>query len=183
MTRTKAVILSLVMVFSLAWMTAGMKLVNAEWVATIQEDERLEREAYARLRKAENALAEAMAQKAAAATQTRHVHVRTSRGYYLSATSYTCSRQETDGNPGRTSIGMRCGMPVMAVSQDMLREIPYGTRVRYAGRDYIVGDTMHARMKRTVDFPRASRRDALRDGQRMVRCYWKGTTLNCGRVR
>jgi len=86
----------------------------------------------------------------------------------IPATMYTCSRDETDGDPTVTASGMRCGHPVMAVSQDLRRRFKYGSHVRVNGEWLIVGDTMHERITNQIDLPAPSKEVARRWGRRAV---------------
>ena len=95
-----------------------------------------------------------------------------------------------------TATGARTRFGVIALSRDMLRSIPYGSQVRLedmgalgsgagrgrfnsmlAGVVFIVEDTMHPRMSRTVDVWFHSRSTAMRWGKRQV----KLTILRFGR--
>lgn len=84
----------------------------------------------------------------------------------VTSTMYTCSVDETDSSPMVTASGMRCGYPVLAVSQDLLPRYPFGTVVLVNGHRYVVGDTMHRRITRTIDLPARSKREARRHGRR-----------------
>ena len=84
----------------------------------------------------------------------------------VDVTAYNCVRAQTDSTPNITASGMRCGHPVLAVSQDLLRSVPFGTKVAVDGQRFVVGDTMHRRWIRRIDIPMASRGAALRFGVR-----------------
>ncbi len=116
--------------------------------------------------------------------------------YFLKSTGYNSSVSQTDSSPRVTATGARTRFGVIALSRDMLRSIPYGSQVRLedmgalgsgAGRGrfnsmlqgvvFIVEDTMHPRMSRTVDVWFHSRSTAMRWGKRQV----KLTILRYGR--
>ena len=48
----------------------------------------------------------------------------------LAATAYTSSVRETDSTPFVTATGMRARLGVLAVRPDLLKVLPYGTKVR-----------------------------------------------------
>nr|WP_241374210.1 3D domain-containing protein [Thermus arciformis] len=105
----------------------------------------------------------------------------------LEATAYTSSVRETDSTPFVTATGMRTRLGVIAVSPDLLKVLPYGTKVRlvdlgsvygrgrgqfdalFAGRLFVVADVMHPRMREKVDVWLPDRATALRFGRRLVR--------------
>ena len=104
----------------------------------------------------------------------------------LEATAYTSSVRETDSTPFITSIGMRTQLGVLAVSRDLLKILPYGTKVRlkdlgtvqgrgrgqfnylFEGRVFVVADVMHSRWREKVDVWLPDRSTALRFGRRLV---------------
>jgi len=104
----------------------------------------------------------------------------------LEATAYTSSVRETDSTPFVTATGMRARLGVLAVSPDLLKVLPYGTKVRlkdlgsvygrgrgqfdYLFRDriFVVADVMHPRMREKVDVWLPDRATALRFGRRVV---------------
>lgn len=96
------------------------------------------------------------------------------------ATAYNSLAAQTDSTPFITATGTRTRPGVVALSRDMLRSFPYGTRItiedlsgRYnnllRGRTFIVEDTMAARKTGSLDIWMGSRRDALNFGARQVR--------------
>ncbi|OLV17963.1 3D domain-containing protein [Deinococcus marmoris] len=96
------------------------------------------------------------------------------------ATAYNSLAGQTDSTPFITATGTRTRPGVVALSRDMLRSFPYGTRItiedlsgRYnnllRGRTFIVEDTMAARKTGSLDIWMGSRRDALNFGARQVR--------------
>lgn len=116
--------------------------------------------------------------------------------YFLKSTGYNSSVNQTDSSPRVTATGARTRFGVIALSRDMLRSIPYGSQVRLEdmgalgsgfgrgrfnsmlqGVVFIVEDTMHPRMSRTVDVWFHSRSTAMRWGKRQV----KLTILRYGR--
>lgn len=116
------------------------------------------------------------------------------RALLLTATAYTSAVRETDSTPYLTATGARTRVGVIAVSPDMLRSLPYGSRVRledmgengrgagrfnYLFRDrvFIVEDTMHPRKRERLDVWLPERSTAIRFGVRTVRV----TVLQYGR--
>ncbi len=109
------------------------------------------------------------------------------RVMYLTATAYTSSVRETDSTPYITATGARTRLGIIAVSRDMLRELPYGSRVKledlgtprglgkgrfyylFNNRVFVVEDTMHPRMQRRIDVWLPDRNTAIRFGVRNVR--------------
>jgi 3D (Asp-Asp-Asp) domain-containing protein len=96
------------------------------------------------------------------------------------ATAYNSLAGQTDSTPFITATGTRTRPGVVALSRDLLRSFPYGTRItiedlsgRYnnllRGRTFIVEDTMAARKTGSLDIWMGSRRDALNFGARQVR--------------
>ncbi|MCS7219546.1 MAG: 3D domain-containing protein [Thermus sp.] len=104
----------------------------------------------------------------------------------LQATAYTSSVRETDRTPFVTATGMRTRLGVLAVSPDLLKVLPYGTKVRlrdlgsvqgrgrgqfaylFQDRVFVVADVMHSRMRQKVDVWLPDRATALRFGLRWV---------------
>ncbi|WP_038048076.1 3D domain-containing protein [Thermus caliditerrae] len=104
----------------------------------------------------------------------------------LQATAYTSSVRETDATPFVTATGMRTRLGVLAVSPDLLKVLPYGTKVRlkdlgsvygrgrgqfdalFQGRVFVVADVMHPRMREKVDVWLPDRATALRFGRRLL---------------
>ncbi|WP_261663544.1 3D domain-containing protein [Deinococcus sp. Marseille-Q6407] len=97
----------------------------------------------------------------------------------LRSTAYNSLSAQTDSSPHITATGTRTRPGVVALSRDMLRIFPYGTRLRiqdlsgnhpYAnGRIFIVEDTMHARKSRQIDVWMPTRSQAMQWGVRSVR--------------
>jgi 3D (Asp-Asp-Asp) domain-containing protein len=96
------------------------------------------------------------------------------------STAYNSTTGQTDSTPFVTATGTRVRFGTVALSRDLLRQFPYGTRVtlddlsgRYSallrGRVFVVEDTMHPRMANTVDVWMGSRSEALAWGKRTLR--------------
>lgn len=115
--------------------------------------------------------------------------------FSIKATAYTSSVRETDHTPHITATGARTRMGIIAVSRDMLRGLPYGSRVmlqdlgsvkgrgvgrfNYLLRDrvFIVEDTMNPRIRNRIDIWLPNRRLALNFGARKLQV----TVLRVGR--
>jgi 3D (Asp-Asp-Asp) domain-containing protein len=115
--------------------------------------------------------------------------------FSVKATAYTSSVRETDQTPFITATGARTRMGIIAVSRDMLRGLPYGSRVmlqdlgsvkgrgvgrfNYLLRDrvFVVEDTMNPRIRNRIDIWLPNRRLALNFGARKLRV----TVLRVGR--
>lgn len=115
--------------------------------------------------------------------------------FTIKATAYTSSVRETDHTPHITATGARTRMGIIAVSRDMLRGLPYGSRVmlqdmgsvkgkgvgrfNYLLRDrvFIVEDTMNPRIRNRIDIWLPNRRLALDFGARNLQV----TVLRVGR--
>lgn len=105
----------------------------------------------------------------------------------LKATAYTSSVRETDSTPFITATGARTRIGIIAVSRDMLRELPYGSKVLledlgtpggrnkgrfdylFKNRVFVVEDTMHPRKREQLDVWLPDRNTAIRFGVRYVR--------------
>lgn len=96
------------------------------------------------------------------------------------STAYNSTPGQTDATPFITATGTRTRPGVIALSRDLLRIFPYGTRVmiedlsgRYSsmlkGRVFIVEDTMAARKTNSVDLWMPTRNEALNWGARQIR--------------
>ena len=116
------------------------------------------------------------------------------RTYILTATAYTSSVRETDRTPHITATGARTRIGIIAVSRDLLRTLPYGSKVRLehlgtarGGRGqfnylfldtvFVVEDTMNPRKRNRIDVWLPDRSTAFRFGVRNVRV----TVLQVGR--
>ena len=100
------------------------------------------------------------------------------RSMILKATAYNSLASQTDSTPHITATGTRTRPGVVALSRDMLRVFPYGTRVtiqdlsgryNFAGRVFVVEDTMHARKTNQVDIWMPTYREAINFGTSRVR--------------
>ncbi len=111
------------------------------------------------------------------------------------STGYNSLSAQTDRTPHVTATGARTRFGIIAVSRDLLRTIPYGSRVRLedmgswsgGGRGkydamlsemvFVVEDTMHPRKSGTIDVWFPARRQAIQWGVRRL----KVTVLQLGR--
>jgi 3D (Asp-Asp-Asp) domain-containing protein len=103
------------------------------------------------------------------------------------STAYNSISNQTDSSPWITSTGARTRYGIIALSRDLLRRIPYGSKVRLedkgswnSGRGYgkynamlkdtvfVVEDTMHPRKRGTVDVWLPARNHALQWGVRKL---------------
>ncbi len=103
------------------------------------------------------------------------------------STAYNSSADQTDSSPWTTSTGARTRYGIIALSRDLLRRIPYGSRVQledggsWAGgrgrgkynamlKDtvFVVEDTMHARKTGMIDVWLPAKRHALQWGVRRL---------------
>lgn len=105
---------------------------------------------------------------------------RTGRSAIVRATAYNSLANQTDSTPFITATGTRTRPGVVALSRDMLRTFPYGTRITiedlsgrssglFRGRVFIVEDTMAARKTGSLDIWLPAYGDAIRFGARQVR--------------
>ena len=103
---------------------------------------------------------------------------RTGRSVIARATAYSSHAAQTDSTPNITATGTRTRPGVIALSRDLLRVFPYGTRVtlqdvsgryNFGNRVFIVEDTMAARKVGSVDVWMPSYGQAIRFGARQVR--------------
>lgn len=96
------------------------------------------------------------------------------------ATAYNSLPNQTDSTPYITATGTRTRPGVVALSRDLLRMFPYGSKImiedlsgRYnaalRGRVFIVEDTMAARKTNSLDIWMSSRSEAMRFGARQIR--------------
>ncbi|TSA84534.1 hypothetical protein FNU79_11040 [Deinococcus detaillensis] len=93
----------------------------------------------------------------------------------VKATAYSSDVGQTDNSPFVTATGTRVRPGVIALSRDLLRIFPYGSRVTLQdsagllnGRTFIVEDTMNVRMSNTIDIWMGSRAQAYQWGARSV---------------
>ena len=105
---------------------------------------------------------------------------RPARTAVLRATAYNSAPNQTDSTPFITATGTRTRFGVVALSRDMLRQFPYGTKIMIEdlsgkynnllkGQVFIVEDTMHQRKRNQVDVWMTSYRQAMQFGVRQVR--------------
>jgi 3D (Asp-Asp-Asp) domain-containing protein len=104
------------------------------------------------------------------------------------STAYNSIPNQTDSSPFYTSTGVRTRYGIIALSRDLLKRIPYGSRVRLQdngswknGRGYgkynqmlkdtvfVVEDTMHPRKSGTVDVWLPARDRAMQWGVRSLK--------------
>ena len=103
------------------------------------------------------------------------------------STAYNSDSNQTDSSPFYTATGARTRYGIVALSRDLLRRFPYGSKVRLedsgawsSGRGYgkynailkdtvfVVEDTMHPRKNGTVDVWLPARRLAMQWGVRRL---------------
>lgn len=96
------------------------------------------------------------------------------------ATAYNSMPNQTDSTPFITATGTRTRPGVVALSRDLLRQFPYGSKIiiedlsgRYnhllKGRVFMVEDTMAARKTNSLDIWMTTRSQAISFGARTVR--------------
>ncbi len=121
---------------------------------------------------AQQAAAQEYIQETMAATS------RSGRSAVARATAYNSLSGQTDSTPHITATGTRTRPGVVALSRDLLRSFPYGSRVtmqdlsgryNFGNRVFIVEDTMAARKTGSIDIWMGSYRDAMNFGARQVR--------------
>lgn len=102
----------------------------------------------------------------------------TGRSMVVKATAYNSLANQTDSTPHITATGTRTRPGVIALSRDLLRVFPYGTRVtlqdlsgryNFSGRVFVVEDTMHPRKTNQVDIWMPTYNEAIRFGTSTVR--------------
>ena len=103
---------------------------------------------------------------------------RTGRSVIARATAYNSLGGQTAGTPHITATGTRTRPGVVALSRDLLRTFPYGTRVQiqdlsgrynFGNQVFIVEDTMAARKVNSIDIWLPSYSQAIAFGARQVR--------------
>lgn len=103
---------------------------------------------------------------------------RAGRSVVARATAYNSLGGQTDGTPHITATGTRTRPGVVALSRDLLRTFPYGTRVtlqdmsgryNFGGQVFVVEDTMAARKVNSIDIWMPSYSQAIHFGTRSVR--------------
>ena len=101
------------------------------------------------------------------------------RSLRVTATAYTSSPAETQGDPTLAAWGDRLqpGMKAVAVSRDLLEEgLGRGTEIEIEGLDgrYVVLDKMHRRWTRKIDIYMGRDRASARAwGVREVEIRWR----------
>lgn len=119
----------------------------------------------------------------AATAKAAPAQYRSSSSYILKATAYNSFAGQTDSTPHITATGARTRFGIVALSRDMLRKIPYGSKVKIellgSGASYynrllsqtvfVVEDTMHPRKYGQVDIWMRSMSEARSWGVRQVR--------------
>ncbi len=110
------------------------------------------------------------------------------RSLVVRSTAYNSMPGQTDASPFKTATGARTRFGIVALSRDLLRSIPYGSRIvledmgswsNGSGRGkynamlskmiFVVEDTMHPRKTGTVDVWFPARRQAIQWGARKLR--------------
>lgn len=105
---------------------------------------------------------------------------RKGRSVVARATAYNSLAAQTDSTPFITATGTRTRPGVVALSRDLLRIFPYGSRITIEdlsgkynhllrGRVFYVEDTMAARKTNSIDIWMGTRSQALQFGARQVR--------------
>jgi 3D (Asp-Asp-Asp) domain-containing protein len=111
-----------------------------------------------------------------------------SKSLIVRSTAYNSTLGQTDSSPFQTSTGTRTRFGIVALSRDLLRRIPYGSRVlledmgswaQGRGRGkynailskvlFVVEDTMHPRKTATVDVWFPAHHQAVQWGVRRMR--------------
>ncbi len=70
----------------------------------------------------------------------------------VTVSAYNTVKGQTSGNPNRGSCGIiKPGSNVIAVSRDLKRKYPCGTKVKLNGKTYKVWDTMGKRWRNKID--------------------------------
>ncbi|MDI6785484.1 MAG: 3D domain-containing protein [bacterium] len=88
--------------------------------------------------------------------------------YYVTATAYTPSIFECDSSPFITASGRKVRDGMIAVSRDLYKILPFGSKVRIKNKIYIVEDLMNKRWKKRIDFFMWSKESARTFGKRSV---------------
>lgn len=115
-----------------------------------------------------------------AQTEIAQSRARTGRSVIARATAYNSTPGQTDSTPFITATGTRTRPGVVALSRDLLRIFPYGSKImiedlsgRYnhllKGRVFYVEDTMAARKTNSIDIWMSTRSQAIQFGARQVR--------------
>ncbi|GAA5514669.1 hypothetical protein Dcar01_03425 [Deinococcus carri] len=115
-----------------------------------------------------------------AQTELARGSTRTGRSVIVRATAYNSTPGQTDSTPFITATGTRVRSGVVALSRDLLRSFPYGSRIMiedlsgrynnlFRGRVFVVEDTMAARKTGSLDIWMSTRSQAIQFGARQVR--------------
>ncbi|SMB92222.1 3D domain-containing protein [Deinococcus hopiensis] len=115
-----------------------------------------------------------------ALAQSQAARPQTGRSIVARATAYNSMPGQTDSSPFVTATGTRTRPGVVALSRDLLRTFPYGSKVMIEdlsgrsgallnGRVFYVEDTMAAYKTRSVDIWMSSYSQAIHFGGRQVR--------------
>lgn len=115
-----------------------------------------------------------------AQTELARGSTRTGRSVIVRATAYNSTPGQTDATPFITATGTRVRSGVVALSRDLLRSFPYGSRIMiedlsgrynnlFRGRVFVVEDTMAARKTGSLDIWMSTRSQAIQFGARQVR--------------
>ncbi|ACO45745.1 3D domain-containing protein [Deinococcus deserti] len=125
------------------------------------------------------AVAQATRSTSAAVTETPIAAARsTGRTAIVRATAYNSLPNQTDSTPFITATGTRVRPGVVALSRDLLRQFPYGSRItiedlsgryNFKGRVFVVEDTMAARKRNSLDIWMGTRTEAINFGARQLR--------------
>lgn len=103
---------------------------------------------------------------------------RTGRTAIVRATAYNSLGAQTDSTPHITATGTRTRPGVVALSRDLLRMFPYGSRIQiqdlsgrynFGNQVFMVEDTMAARKTGSIDIWLPSYSQAIAFGARQVR--------------
>lgn len=102
----------------------------------------------------------------------------TGRTAIVRATAYNSLPNQTDSTPFITATGTRVRAGVVALSRDLLRQFPYGSKItiedlsgryNFKGRVFVVEDTMAARKRNSLDIWMGTRTEAINFGARQLR--------------
>ena len=93
----------------------------------------------------------------------------------VTVTAYSSTPDQTNSEPLITASGKRVCYGVLAVSRDLKKILPYGSKVKLEGIGvYWIFDLMNSRYRRRVDIWFPSREQAKRFGKRKARLVWIG---------
>lgn len=86
----------------------------------------------------------------------------------VTATAYSASKSECDDTPFITASGKNVRSNIIAVSRDLYKSLPFGSKVKINNKIYIVDDLMNKRWKKRIDFFMWSKSQAKTYGNRKV---------------